>query len=28
VYVEFPGEGHRLSAEFDESIFFEFWASH
>lgn len=28
VYVEFPGEGHRLSSEFDESVFFSFWASH
>jgi len=28
LYVEFPGEGHRLSPEFDENIFFGFWASH
>ncbi len=28
LYVEFPGEGHRLSSEFDESIFFDFWSSH
>jgi predicted esterase len=28
VYVEFPNEGHGLGADFDENIFFEFWASH
>jgi predicted esterase len=28
MYVEFAGEDHRLSAEFDESIFFEFWIGH
>ena len=27
VYVEFPGDGHRLSVEFDETVFFEFWSS-
>ncbi len=28
VYVEFAGEGHGVSPEFDESVFFEFWTSH
>ena len=28
VYVEFAGEGHQVSAEFDETIVFEFWTSH
>lgn len=28
VYVEFPGESHIVSEEFDESIFFEFWMRH
>ncbi len=28
VYIEFPGDGHRLSPEFDESVFFDFWANH
>ena len=28
VYMEFPGQGHIVSDEFDESIFFEFWMGH
>ncbi|MBI4509531.1 MAG: hypothetical protein HY698_07825 [Deltaproteobacteria bacterium] len=25
IYVEYPGEGHRISDAFDESILFDFW---
>jgi predicted esterase len=28
VYVEFAGEGHIVGADFDESVFFDFWAKH
>ncbi len=28
VFVEFAGEGHTVGSEFDESVFFEFWAKH
>lgn len=28
VFVEFVGEGHIVSEDFDESVFFEFWADH
>jgi predicted esterase len=28
IYVEFPGEGHRPSDAFDESVLFDFWGSH
>lgn len=28
VYVEFPGETHRLSEAFDEGVFFDFWGKH
>jgi predicted esterase len=27
-FVEFPGQGHILTQDFDETIFFEFWSSH
>lgn len=28
VYVEFAGQGHTVNEEFDESVFFDFWAKH
>jgi predicted esterase len=28
VYVEFPGETHRLSEKFNGGVFFDFWAKH
>ena len=28
VFVEFPGEGHVLSATFDPGVLFGFWESH
>ena len=28
VFVEFIGEGRIVSTDFDESVFFEFWAAH
>jgi len=28
VYVEFAGEGHILTAGFDETVFFDFWLAH
>ncbi|MBI2940346.1 MAG: hypothetical protein HYY04_07880 [Chloroflexi bacterium] len=28
VYVEFAGQGHIVGEAFDESVFFEFWATH
>ncbi|MBI3181520.1 MAG: hypothetical protein HYZ28_05200 [Myxococcales bacterium] len=28
IYVEFPGETHRLSDAFDEGLFFDFWGNH
>ena len=27
-FVEFPGQGHILTEDFDETVFFEFWSSH
>ena len=27
-YMEFEGQGHLLTPQFDESVFFDFWASH
>ncbi len=27
-YVEFAGEGHGVSAAFDENVFFDFWDAH
>jgi pimeloyl-ACP methyl ester carboxylesterase len=27
-FVEFPGQGHILTEDFDETIFFDFWSSH
>ncbi len=28
VYVEFAGQGHGVTADFDENVFFDFWAAH
>ncbi|MBI4319750.1 MAG: hypothetical protein HY675_14775 [Chloroflexi bacterium] len=28
VYAEFPGQSHSVDEDFDESVFFEFWANH
>ncbi len=28
VFVEFEGEGHVLTEEFDELVFFDFWLAH
>ena len=28
VFVEFAGQGHQVSPEFDESVFFDFWSGH